>query len=178
METALHSPLSQSLTPSLFLTLLSFCKQLAIWVIRCSWPCGLIGWEGSDSWPLLLVWACARHQGNGSVHAPLDDRWLRSKTSFTCKNELLLNVGIGKYNKWLETFTKWLYEDSVCETEQEKYRGLIAVYVSRKHLLWLVTQQLCKLNATQFVPPLALYYAIISFSNEKTMKPSLFLYSL
>lgn len=46
---------SLPLTPSLFLALLSFCKQLAIWVIRHPCTCSLIGWDDSDSWPLLLV---------------------------------------------------------------------------------------------------------------------------
>lgn len=60
----------------------------------------------------------------------------------------------------------------MCVWDRErKTRSLIAVCVCQwKHLVWLVTQQLCKMNTTQFVPPLALYYAIIPFSNEQDWK--------
>lgn len=116
--------------------------------------------------------------GDGSVHASLDDRWLQAKT-----DQLLLTVGWhGQIlfcilsNKWtrldwnIHKMVIFVWEICVWDRRRKIQRADSCVCLSRKHFVWLVTQQLCKLNTTRFVPPLALYYAIIPFSNEQEWK--------
>lgn len=66
----------------------------------------------------------------------------------------------------------FLFKGCVCETDKktEGFYLCVCVCVSRKHFVWLVTRQLCKLNTTRFVPLLVLYYAITPFGNEQEWK--------